>query len=230
MVKVGDFWADRYESSIVDAASFNGGKCDGTGNQYGTGMVDDFPSSFPDNGKATKRLHACSRAGGIPSRMVTWFQAAAACAFSGKHLCTNGEWQVAAFGTPEDSVSCNTSGQKAEKAGGRTKCQSQVGARDMVGNLWEWVDHWGQAGMGWITSDGQSTSPWPGAGYGSDRTYNVNGRAYSGVSGTHTNGMPSAAFRGGYYGDGKAAGAFSMTWVAGPSHSQAPFGARCCRR
>ena len=41
MVKVGDYWIDRHEMSIVDSATFNGNKCNGTGKQYGATTADD---------------------------------------------------------------------------------------------------------------------------------------------------------------------------------------------
>jgi len=69
LVKVGDSWVDRYESSIVDASTFNGGKCDGSGKQFGVGTTDDFPTTFPDIAQATTPLYACSRAGSTPSRL-----------------------------------------------------------------------------------------------------------------------------------------------------------------
>jgi len=232
MVKVGDFWVDRYEMSIVDAAVWSSGSCNGAGGkQYGAGTSDDYPTSFPDSAKVTgaaSRLYACSRSGTVPSRMMTWFQAAAACTFAGKHLCTNGEWQAAAFGTPDDSVSCNISTSAAEKAGSRTGCVSQSGAYDMVGNLWEWVDLWGQAGKSWMSSDGQKATPWPSSEYGGDATYNIDGRASAGSG--WVNGSPAAARRGGYWATGPGAGVFAVYLGNGPSTWSTGIGARCCRQ
>ena len=231
LVKVGDFWVDRYEMSIVDATTYSSGSCNGAGGtQYGAGTSDNYPTSFPDSAKVTgaaSRLYACSRSGTVPSRMMTWFQAAAACTFAGKHLCTNGEWQAAAFGTPDDSVSCNISTSAAEKAGSRTGCVSQSGAYDMVGNLWEWVDWWGQAGKSWMTSDGQKATPWPSSEYGGDATYNINGRA---ANTSWVNGSPAAALRGGYWNNGTGAGVFALSLNHGPSPWSTSHGARCCRQ
>ena len=115
MVRSGSYWIDRYEASVVDASAYNSGSCDGAGKQYGKGSTNDYPASFPPNGNATTKLFACSRLGHIPSAWATWFQAATACAASGKHLCSNGEWQAAAYGTPDDKSSCNISSKPAQK-------------------------------------------------------------------------------------------------------------------
>ena len=93
MVKVGNFWIDRYEISLWENVN-----C--TGTQYGA-SGDDYPGTFPDNGNWTSELYACSIAGVTPSRYVTWFQAQQSCEAAGKDLCTNAEWQAAAAGTSD---------------------------------------------------------------------------------------------------------------------------------
>ena len=230
MVKVGDFWVDRYEMSIVDAGVYNGGKCDGVGRQYGL-STDDYPTipgkGFPDTGNYSVRLYACSMKGNKPSASMTWFQAAAACALAGKHLCTNGEWQVAAFGTPDDASSCNISTRGKEAAGSRSRCVSKWGAYDMVGNVWEWVDWWTQAGKGWMSKDADKKSPWPTSGYGGDKTWNLDGRADNGRG--FVSGIPAAPLRGGMWLTLGDAGVFAMTLSNGPSYSDGSIGARCCR-
>jgi formylglycine-generating enzyme required for sulfatase activity len=231
MVKVGDFWVDRYEMSIVDATTYAGGKCNGSGTQYGASSDNYDAAGFPDWGKATTKLYACSRSGNKPSASMTWFQAAAACAFAGKHLCTNGEWQTAALGTPDDSSSCNVSTSGPENAGNRAACISQSGAFDMVGNLREWVDLWGQAGKvnASYSSGALACSVWP-SGYedGKDCTWNVNGEAHNGSA--WTTGMPAAALRGGHWYNGPDAGVFAMALNNGPSSWDTYNGARCCRQ
>ena len=228
MVKVGDFWVDRYEMSIVDAKTYNSGQCNGAGGtQYGPGISDNYPTTFPDSANvtsATSRIYACSRSGNYPSRMMTWFQAAAACAFAGKHLCTNGEWQAAAFGTPDNGTSCNTDGPDVSNAGKYTACASTFGVRDLVGNLSEWVDMWGQAGKTWMTGDNASAQPW----YAIDKTWNVNGRVAKGNA--FIDGLPFAAHRGGYWGAKDGAGVFSLDLGHGPVDSATYIGARCCRQ
>jgi hypothetical protein len=126
MVKVGDFWVDRYEASV-----WENDDCSGT--QY----VDrddwaDVAESFPFHGSFDTPLYACSVALSPPSRWLTWFQAQSACAASGKRLLTNAEWQAAVAGTP-DSGRCRVSG--GPRNTGEGSCVSLWGAEDMIGNL-----------------------------------------------------------------------------------------------
>ena len=252
MVKVGSFWIDRYEASLVDSKTWNGGKCEGTGGKCGTsstgqcgaGANDDYPPSFPDSGNWTStRIYACSISGNMPSRKMTWFQAQQACLLAGKRLCTNGEWQGAAAGTSDPGKhngakggKCNTddiaprkTGQ-AGKIGNSAICISSWGAEDMIGNLWEWVDLWGRAGGPWQGTtfvDGKKTYPWPASyGDGGDGTWNIGGRVRN-VG--WVNGAPAAARRGGAFDGGSEAGSFTMALDLGPAYHDAKFGARCCR-
>jgi len=228
MVKAGSFWVDRYEMSIVDATQYKDGACNGPGTPYGASS-DNYPTAFPDSGDFTVPLYACSVKGQMPSARMTWFQAALACELSGKRLCSNYQWQVAALGTPDDSTSCNVSTSATEAAGARSKCVSKWGAHDMVGNVWEWVAWWSVAGRGWMTVDGQYTTPWPsGYGDGKDRTWNLDGRTNNGSA--MTNGMPAAALRGGDWNDGPDAGVFAVSLATGPSRWGTSYGARCCRQ
>lgn len=228
--------------------------------QYGTppgcnnpAGCDDYPSTFPDTGNWTKSVYSCAILGIAPSRSLTWFQAQQACVASGRALCTNGDWQAAAAGTPDprdtdpgdDSEPCNIwSNSKPKlsawaelnqttKTGAAPACKSAYGAFDMVGNLWEWVDMWGQAGRTKYDIDGGKfysgavTTPWP-AGFGGDQTLNINGEADNGD--TFTIGLPAAARRGGTWSDAAGAGVFSLNLYGGPSYWSHTFGARCCLR
>ena len=253
MVKVGDYWIDRHEMSVVDSAVFNGNKCNGTGKQYGAGTTDDYPASFPDSGDATTSLYACSVTGKTPSRNMTWFQAQQACLSAGKHLCTNAEWQGAAAGTHDPGAwpdtnekdgctstatagSCNTCSSGARAAGsagsvpGDTKsCLSRWGAADMVGNLYEWTAFWGQTGKpGWLTVDGANAFPWPATyGDGLDSFWNWAGRARNPQ---WMDGAPGAALRGGAYHRGTRSGTFTLSVEFGPARNDTFIGGRCCRR
>jgi hypothetical protein len=165
MVKVGDFWIDRYEAIVVDSAFWSNGTCDGTGTQYGD--TDDWSTvpTFPYTGNWSTRLYACSKSSVKPSAYMTWFQAQEACSASGKRLCTSEEWQAAAAGTfdpgdnpggsgsPTANTKCVTgasgvrfTGMAGSTPGGTDSCISKWGAEDMVGNLWEMVAMWGQGG------------------------------------------------------------------------------------
>lgn len=239
MVKVGSFWIDRYEMTIVEAGVFNGGKCDGKGKSFGTGKDDDYPTAkgadFPDSGFARTPLYACSVGGQLPSAQMTWFQAAAACELAGKRLCSNYEWQVAALGTPDDKSDCNIAGSRREKTGGRVDCVSMWGAHDMVGNLWEWVSWWTVGGPGWATAGGEARTPWPARasggpayGDGNDKTYNLDGTAYDGTK--YVQGLPASARRGGSWTElnGGDAGPYALSLDSAPSGSYGINGARCC--
>src|SRR5439155_21115990 len=77
----------------------------------------------------------------------TWFQAVAACRNAGRRLLSNVEWQAAALGTPDPgaapgSEDCNTKSAGTDLTGARAQCVSNVGAFDLVGNVWEWVAEW----------------------------------------------------------------------------------------
>ena len=221
LVKVGDFWIDRYEMSIVDATSYNSGKCDGLWTQFGTKAKDDYGTTFPDNAKATVLRYACSRGGVVPSAMMTWFQASLACRNAGKHLCSNDQWQVASLGT-SNGGSC----VGLTTCGGKQKCISSFGAVDMVGNLAEWGDWGGQAGKRWMTAAGGKGLPWKSQQYGIDKVWNVDGRA-AGSSG-FTDNLPFAAQRGGAHSQGGDAGEFFINLGAGPDSWGTTVGARCC--
>jgi formylglycine-generating enzyme required for sulfatase activity len=83
-------------------------------------------------------IYARSEAGAMPSAFITWYQAAQACANTGKRLPAMQEWQMAASGTPSGTgAGCNFSGAKTT-SGTLADCTSTAGAFDMVGNLWEW--------------------------------------------------------------------------------------------
>jgi formylglycine-generating enzyme required for sulfatase activity len=79
----------------------------------------------------------------------------------------------------------------------------------MIGNLWEWTSDWWQAGRGWVDSDGVSADSGAGGWAGS---------------------LPAAALRGGYWGTGTWAGAFTLAVYIAPSYSSDNLGFRCVVR
>lgn len=82
-----------------------------------------------------------SEPGAVPWRFVSQTQAERICAKSGKRLPTNEEWYRAAMGT-ESSPTCNLNGDVRQRPSktGSSACVSSIGAHDMIGNVWEWVD------------------------------------------------------------------------------------------
>ncbi len=253
MVKVNNYWIDRYEVILVDSKTYNGGKCNGTGGkcgsssteQCGAGLTDDYPATFPDSGNWTTRVYACSKKGIKPSGNMTYFQIQQACLLAGKRLCTNAEWQGAVAGTQDPGKhngiaggGCHTYGTGSRKTGmagqvpgGVGSCISNYGAEDMIGNLWETVDLWDQTGRPWMTTNGQIASPWPkGKGYGdgADKTWNINSRTNNNSG--FLNGAPALAYRGGTWDSEITAGAFNLHFANGPAVAILQLGARCCRK
>jgi len=230
MVKVGDFWIDRYEMTVVDAKTYNSGKCSGSGTTYGTAK-DDYPSTFPKSGNWTAPLYACSVKGVLPSARMTWFQVQQACLLAGKHLCTNAEWQGAASGTLEAYCNVNTS---VKVTGNYPSCMSRWGAFDMVGNVAEIVAWWAVAGKEWGTSSSiDHATPWPtGFGDGKDETTNIEGQCFNAkpvYPYVKNKGIPAAPSRGGGYSSGAdKAGIFAISMTFSPAAPSAS--GRCCRR
>jgi len=102
----------------------------------------------------------------------------------------------------------------------------------MIGNYWEWVADWSQAGKAWVDhtfGEGTGVYSWP-AGYGDgfDRTWNIDGRSHNGSA--FVDGLPAAGIRGGSWSEGSYGGAFAVDWRNAPSYSLAAIVARCCRR
>jgi formylglycine-generating enzyme required for sulfatase activity len=176
--------------------------------QRGVGS-DNYGAGCPDTGNGCVDFYAVSIPDVTPSRFITWFQAAAAARNSGKRLPTNAEWQAAALGTP-DGAPCNvSSGAVADT--GTVGCVSDVGAFDMVGNLWEWVADWvprSTACPGW-------------GGFSDDLM------CLAGASDTAS--RPGAPVRGGPFDSGTDAGVFAVYGASAPSDSGGGIGFRAAR-
>ncbi len=246
------FWIDRYEAGVWSNET-------ATDVQFGTGQagLDDYPSSFPDNGQWVTPLYALSRAEGgntmpsiFPSRSLTWFQAQAACRVSGKRLPTSEEWFAAAHGTidpgsnPGNPGPCRTAAGAprqtglARVTGIAETCVSRWGAEDMIGNVWEWNAEW-FAGAGAITSvTMDSGGGRVGVGVllsGIATPWPSNGFGTDGTfnvaaiseSSGSIVGLPGAARRGGSYLGGTPNGLFALDLSGGPSQATPVAGFRC---
>ena len=239
------FWIDRYEASVWE-------KPDGTGLRYfeesdnDAGILGVLPKSgvwIATPGEVLP-AHAVSKRGVIPSRYITWFQAAAVCRASGKRLPTSEEWQTAAAGTPDpgesngntsrcytkkDDLSQNqgprpTGGAQAPSA---QPCISRWGAEDLIGNLWEWTQEW-YTGLG-AQDPITPAQPWPpnqGYGDGLDATWNIESATW--VHLTKTPGLPAASQRGGnFFQSGAMAGVFALALDSSPASWWPGTGFRC---
>lgn len=213
------FWMDRFEASVWQNA-------DGTGNTYGLG-----PSDYPikDNAQDATPIYALSKPGVSSSRHITWYQAQAACAHSGKRLPSGDEWLRAARGTVDPGASNGANGLCVTQAGAPrlsglgTNCRSKWGAEDMIGNVWEMTQEWfftlGLENP--VTDQGQNIPglamyglalqevPLP-AGYNDDAVWGIASGGYiTGSSLKHPR-TPNMALRGGSFQAGLRAGIFSL--------------------
>ena len=199
------------------------------------------PANFPKDGNWTAvpgssppspGVYAVSIPGVRPSTCLTWFQAAQACALSGKRLVRNEEWQRAAAGTPDPgnaddgTTTCATNSASPANTGSRSSCKSSWGTFDMVGNVWEWVADWSDIANN--CADWTTHTPVVGAPIaGNDRSC-FGGDGFSSASNTFAN-LPGALVRGGFWADGTNAGVFAVSSVVDPPFSAFTFGFRCAR-
>ena len=254
------FWIDLFEASVVaqtPASPFDGSGetlFDRDGHDGGLPLSGQWWTRTPRPGQPP--AYALSRAGALPARWITWFQAQEACRASGKRLPTGEEWLTAVQGTPDpasgndgnasDNHGCNTqspTGVRVRPTQG-SDCQSVWGAQDMIGNVWEWTAEWyAGAGSGLsidfsgvqLTDGGVRPALSSGLVlYGitnwpdsnGDATWNVNGYVNR-SNGTNIPGLPAAAVRGGSWADGTRAGILAFDLEDAPSARSQSGGFRC---
>ncbi len=237
MVKVADYWVDKYELSVWETST-----C--TGAQYGASMNN---WTMNKNGTGAEYSYGCSLSGVMPSRYMSWFQALRSCERAGKSLCSNAQWQVAALGTPDvDTINpgpgnadCNiwngvlpNGASWADQSiyvtltGSAGNCVSNFGASDMIGNLFEFVSDWMTGGFSWQSTNEVGQYPWE-PDFNEDATWNMNATSRDETG--YVQGLPSVVLRGGSYETGKAAGSYAVSLTYGPSNRSPSVGARCCK-
>lgn len=234
MVRVGNFWIDKYEISAWENR-------DCSGYQYGIN-ADDPPlqidHAIAPNGSWAIQEYACSVRDEHPSCRMTWFQAQQLCEHAGKSMCTDAMWQVAATGTPDPGTTvslwgCRTvsavgyrlTGLAGDEPGVAGTCVSHFGADDMIGNYAEWTSDWFVTGLDWIPGAESSVLfPWK---YATDATWNANGGSMVDNI-TQRDGEPPAIHRGGHCGMEEMTGTYTFSAHYGPEIAADIVGTRCC--
>ncbi len=202
---------------------------------YEASVGDTCPHKDPKNLQDTEKnlaLASCSpvsKKDAVPWRFVNLSQAQRACAAAGKRLLGSEEWYRSALGTPTDQKSCYLGKNEAvQLAGVAIACVSSVGAYDMIGNVWEWVDAQVTNGMyqdralpqgGYVTgvdADGVPVS----TGEQGDELY---GEDYLWEDEEGVRGV----LRGGFYGSGSDGGVYAVNASMDLGFGSAGIGFRC---
>ena len=128
MIKVGDFWIDKYEACVGPAVK----DCKST-----TDISALTGKGFTEKEGWTTKWYAYSVAFQYKKATgMSYYQAQMACANVGKHLCTNAEWQTAAAGSDPTKANFGTA---TWENGGTNTVLSAFGVHNMLGNAAEWV-------------------------------------------------------------------------------------------
>jgi formylglycine-generating enzyme required for sulfatase activity len=180
-----------------------------------------------------------TKKGVTPWRNISQDQARTACAKAGKRLATNQEWLQAALGTPDQKAGWTQDDCQVDNnwpsqpglTGFGQNCVSPVGAYDMVGNVWEWVDGAAQDGVydgkqlpesGFVDSlDGESLPAVTNASIPNENYH----EDYFWIKANGVRGI----VRGGYWNNKSDAGQYSAYIVAPPSSTENGIGFRCVK-
>jgi hypothetical protein len=234
MIKVGNFWVDKYESSIVqitnDTIFIDDPKYGGVDSLHKSKTGTAFDVA-PYVIAVSQRRRATSG--------ITYFVAEQAAVNNGKHIIRNEQWQASASGTTRTNAEGMLSGGEDWKTVTQQDI-SRYGVVGCAGSLWEWTSSWGQYGEHY---SGSATNwyDWPGPEshkewddkydtYGNDIIINMAGRAYTRQdSARYAAGLPAALVRGGSWGDKNRAGIFALIADGAPSYYGFEVGFRCAK-
>jgi formylglycine-generating enzyme required for sulfatase activity len=219
----GNFCIDKYENSLSDQCQF----------------INPTDTSQSQTNIGDKACQSLSVGGGTPWINITQEQAMLACTKAGKRLPTNAEWQAAALGTPDKSTDWNQDDCQVDKnwsaqpgaTGSGKNCLSFVGAYDMIGNVWEWVD-------GTIDNNTFAGRQLPPEGY--IQSMNMNDDLPAETASTSNSTLYNDYFwvkdsktrgliRGGYWANKADAGQYSAYAVFLPSDYGTTIGFRCVK-
>jgi len=110
---------------------------------YEVSPSDTCPNAHPlsvlhtEQNIADEDCFGASVEGGTPWTYITLAHAQRLCARAGKRLPTSAEWYALALGTEEKECVINDTESRNAHV---SSCMSAVGAYDMIGNVWEWVN------------------------------------------------------------------------------------------
>jgi formylglycine-generating enzyme required for sulfatase activity len=176
---------------------------------------------------STKNCYASSVAGKVPWNFISLPQAQRMCGGAGKRLPTSEEWYHIALGT--DANTCTIQTTAVEKTG-NPDCTSSIGAYDVVGNVWEWVDEEVHGNVfnerilpdeGYVSSvDSQGVALESGG-----VANNLYGKDYIWSKSEGVFGM----LRGGFYGSGQDAGLYTVNASVQTSFATQGVGFRCVK-
>ena len=167
-VTVRDFWLDKAEVTVsAYAACVSAGKCEGGGTDANC-----------NTGQSDRANH--------PINCVDWNQATAYCAWAGKRLPSEEEWEYAAAGgsaqrkyawgdaVPASQLCAEDEGNNVGRRSGTCEVgafpagDSKDGVHDLTGNVWEWTSSNWSIGYGDKNKVDESARVYRGGGWDSD--------------------------------------------------------------